>query len=94
MAAEEGAFHAGEGRAPGRAPGKERAREPDHRMWACRALCLKEGKNGTEGEEAFQVRRLCSMRTGSTDVRALHVTGKSSWNVSTMMVKSLAANVY
>ncbi|OWT41304.1 hypothetical protein C362_00770 [Cryptococcus neoformans Bt1] len=55
MAAEEGAFHAGEGRAPGRAPGKERAREPDHRMWACRALCLKEGKNGTEGEEAFQL---------------------------------------
>ncbi|KAE8541084.1 hypothetical protein D1P53_002438 [Cryptococcus gattii VGV] len=51
----EGAFQAGEGRAPGRAPGKERAREPDHRMWACRALCLKEGKNGTEGEEAFQL---------------------------------------
>lgn len=56
MAAGEGAFQAGDGRAPGRAPGNERAREPDHRMWACRALCLKEGKNGTEGEEAFQVR--------------------------------------
>ncbi|KAL0254039.1 hypothetical protein I308_101418 [Cryptococcus tetragattii IND107] len=55
MAAGEGAFQEGEGRAPGRAPGKERAREPDHRMWACRALCLKEGKNGTEGEEAFQL---------------------------------------
>lgn len=56
MAAGEGAFQAGDGRALGRAPGNERAREPDHRMWACRALCLKEGKNGTEGEEAFQVR--------------------------------------
>ncbi|AAW41885.2 expressed protein [Cryptococcus deneoformans JEC21] len=55
MAAGEGAFQAGDGRAPGRAPGNERAREPDHRMWACRALCLKEGKNGTEGEEAFQL---------------------------------------
>ncbi|KJE05366.1 hypothetical protein I311_01045 [Cryptococcus gattii NT-10] len=55
MTAGEGAFQASEGRAPGRAPGKERAREPDHRMWACRALCLKEGKNGTEGEEAFHL---------------------------------------
>ncbi|KIR32760.1 hypothetical protein I352_04695 [Cryptococcus deuterogattii MMRL2647] len=55
MAAGEGAFQADEGRAPGHAPGKERTREPDHRMWACRALCLKEGKNGTEGEEAFQL---------------------------------------
>lgn len=64
MTAGEGAFQASEGRAPGRAPGKERAREPDHRMWACRALCLKEGKNGTEGEEAFHVGWSCRMATG------------------------------
>ncbi|ODN98409.1 hypothetical protein L198_03653 [Cryptococcus wingfieldii CBS 7118] len=51
MAAGEGAFEDGEGRAPGKA----RAREPDHRMWACRSLCLKDGKNGTEGEDAYQL---------------------------------------
>lgn len=50
----EGAFQDGAGRAPGR-KGKERAREPDHRMWACRTLVLKEGRNGTKGEEDYQV---------------------------------------
>ncbi|WVQ71819.1 hypothetical protein IAR50_001361 [Cryptococcus sp. DSM 104548] len=51
MAAGEGAFEDGEGRAPG----KQRAREPDHRMWACRSVCLRDGKNGTEGEDAYQL---------------------------------------
>ncbi|WWD16056.1 hypothetical protein CI109_100481 [Kwoniella shandongensis] len=55
MGSGEGAFQSGEGRAVGRGKGKERAREPDHRMWACRALCLKEGKNGTEGEEDYHL---------------------------------------
>ncbi|WVQ78391.1 hypothetical protein IAT38_000477 [Cryptococcus sp. DSM 104549] len=55
MEAGEGAFEDGEGRAPARGKGRDRAREPDHRMWACRALCLKDGKNGTEGEEAYQL---------------------------------------
>ncbi|KAK8869678.1 hypothetical protein IAR55_000246 [Kwoniella newhampshirensis] len=55
MGSGEGAFQGGEGRALGRAKAKERAREPDHRMWACRALCLKEGKNGTEGEEDYHL---------------------------------------
>ncbi len=50
----EGAFADGEGRAPGR-KGKERVREPDHRMWAVRCVCLKEGKNGTGGEDDYQV---------------------------------------
>ncbi len=54
MSANERAFQDGEGRAPGR-KGKERAREPDHRMWAVRTLCLKEGKDGTGGEDDYQV---------------------------------------
>jgi len=54
MEASEGAFQDGEGRAPGR-KGKETAREPDHRMWAVRTLCLKEGKDGTGGEDDYQV---------------------------------------
>lgn len=52
MRADEGAFQDGEGRI-GR-PGQERIREPDHRMWACRALCLKEGADGTKGEHDYQ----------------------------------------
>ncbi|WVN86748.1 uncharacterized protein L203_101920 [Cryptococcus depauperatus CBS 7841] len=55
MASGDGAFQHGEGRAPGRGSGMERAREPDHRMWASRALCLKDGKNGTEGEDAYNL---------------------------------------
>ncbi|EIW69378.1 hypothetical protein TREMEDRAFT_30797 [Tremella mesenterica DSM 1558] len=51
----EGAFQNGEGKAPGSRKGKERAREPDHRMWAVRALCLKEGRNGTGGEDDYQL---------------------------------------
>lgn len=51
----EGAFQAGEGRAPGRGKGKERAREPDCRMWAARVVGLNEGKNGTGGEGDYQV---------------------------------------
>jgi hypothetical protein len=54
LKAGEGAFQDGEGRAKG-SKGKERAREPDHRIWACRALCLKEGKDGTQGEGDYQV---------------------------------------
>ncbi|KAK4683883.1 hypothetical protein P7C73_g6333, partial [Tremellales sp. Uapishka_1] len=54
MAKNDGAFQHGEGRAPG-TKGKERAREPDHRMWACRIVALKEGKNGTDGEGDYQL---------------------------------------
>lgn len=55
MQGDEGAFHDGEGRVgTGRGKGKERAREPDHRMWAVRTLCLKEGKDGTAGEGDYQ----------------------------------------
>jgi hypothetical protein len=53
MRGDEGAFQDGEGRT---GKGKERAREPDHRMWAVRTLCLKEGKDGTRGENDYQVR--------------------------------------
>jgi hypothetical protein len=53
MRGDEGAFQDGEGRT---GKGKERAREPDHRMWAVRTLCLKEGKDGTGGENDYQVR--------------------------------------
>lgn len=54
----EGAFQDGEGRKGPK--GKERAREPDHRMWAVRAVVLKEGCDGTKGEDDYQVsRRLC-----------------------------------
>ena len=54
LEANEGAFENGEGRAPGR-KGKEKAREPDHRIWAVRTLCLEEGKDGTGGEDDYQV---------------------------------------
>jgi hypothetical protein len=57
LASDEGAFAHGEGRAPGRREGRERAREPDHRMWAVRTLSLAEGKDGTRGEGDFQVGR-------------------------------------
>ena len=57
LTANEGAFGDGEGRAPGR-KGKEKAREPDHRMWAVRTLCLKEGRDGTGGEDDYQVNRI------------------------------------
>ncbi|OCF36574.1 hypothetical protein I316_01825 [Kwoniella heveanensis BCC8398] len=57
MRGDEGAFADGEGRAPGRgkSTGKERAREPDHRMWAVRTLGLREGKDGTGGEGDYQL---------------------------------------
>ncbi|WVF72113.1 hypothetical protein IAT40_006925 [Kwoniella sp. CBS 6097] len=57
MKGDEGAFSQGEGRAPGRGrgTGKERAREPDHRMWAVRTLGLREGKDGTGGEGDYQL---------------------------------------
>lgn len=55
LASDEGAFAHGEGRAPGRREGRERAREPDHRMWAVRTLALGEGKDGTKGEGDYQV---------------------------------------
>jgi hypothetical protein len=52
IARSEGCFADGGGRARGSA---QRAREPDHRMWAVRALGLKEGKDGTGGEGDYQV---------------------------------------
>ncbi|WVQ98812.1 hypothetical protein IAU59_005943 [Kwoniella sp. CBS 9459] len=59
MRGDEGAFSDGGGRAPGRGKGsgkdRERAREPDHRMWAVRTLGLREGKDGTGGEGDYQL---------------------------------------
>ncbi|WVQ69987.1 uncharacterized protein L199_008211 [Kwoniella botswanensis] len=54
---DEGAFQDGEGRAPGRGreSGKERIREPDHRIWGVRTLGLREGKDGTGGEGDYQL---------------------------------------
>ena len=51
----EGAFQDGNGKTGKK--GKERIREPDHRMWAVRTLCLKERKDGTEGADDYQVRK-------------------------------------
>lgn len=51
----EGAFQDGNGKTGKK--GKERIREPDHRMWAVRTLCLKERKDGTEGADDYQVSR-------------------------------------
>lgn len=48
----DGAFQSDGGLAPGP---RKRAREPDHRMWACRTLALKEGRDGTQGEDDYQV---------------------------------------
>lgn len=50
--ARDGAFQSDGGLAPGP---RKRAREPDHRMWACRCLALKEGRDGTQGEDDYQV---------------------------------------
>ena len=49
----DGAFQDGNGKTG--KPGKERIREPDHRMWAVRTLCLKERRDGTGGEDDYQV---------------------------------------
>jgi hypothetical protein len=58
MRESEGAFQNGEGRAAGsKSKGKERCREPDHRMWAVRTLGLKERRDGTGGEDDYQVSR-------------------------------------
>ncbi|WWC69368.1 uncharacterized protein I206_103307 [Kwoniella pini CBS 10737] len=35
--------------------GKEKIREPDHRIWACRTLILRQGKDGTKGEDDYQL---------------------------------------
>lgn len=51
---DDGAFSDGEGKIAN-SKGKERAREPDHRMWAVRTLVLKEGRDGTKGEGDYQV---------------------------------------
>lgn len=51
----EGAFQDGNGKIGKK--GKERIREPDHRMWAVRTLCLKERKDGTGGADDYQVSR-------------------------------------
>ncbi|WRT67222.1 uncharacterized protein IL334_004188 [Kwoniella shivajii] len=57
LESDEGAFANGEGRiqSQGKNKGKHRAREPDHRIWACRTLTLKEGKDGTGGEGDYQL---------------------------------------
>lgn len=71
---EEGAFQHGEGRAPGRmGKGKERAREPDCRMWAIRTLGLAEGKDGTGGEGDYQV---------STEVGVVLICSSSSHSMT------------
>lgn len=54
MASDEGAFQGGEGR-QAKKNGKERAREPDHRMWGVRGVVLKEGRDGTKGEDDYHV---------------------------------------
>ena len=54
MKDDEGAFEGGDGRVVS-LKGKERAREPDHRMWAVRTICLKDGKDGTKGEDDYEV---------------------------------------
>jgi hypothetical protein len=51
---EHGAFTEGAGKITN-SKGKERAREPDHRMWAVRTLVLKDGRDGTKGEDDYQV---------------------------------------
>jgi hypothetical protein len=51
---EDGAFTDGEGIITN-SKGVPRPREPDHRMWAVRTLVLKEGRNGTKGEDDYQV---------------------------------------
>jgi hypothetical protein len=83
MESGEGSFQGTEGRAPGRAKGKERAREPDHRMWAVRTLCLKEGKDGTGGEDDYQV------SYGGSSARRAVISYASYWRRSTMMGRSL-----
>lgn len=54
LGSDDGAFQEGNGRIGKK--GKERIREPDHRMWAVRTLCLKERRDGTGGEDDYQVR--------------------------------------
>ncbi|KAK1924890.1 hypothetical protein DB88DRAFT_487220 [Papiliotrema laurentii] len=51
---EHGAFTEGAGKITN-SKGKERAREPDHRMWAVRTLVLKDGRDGTKGEDDYQL---------------------------------------
>ncbi|WWC89931.1 uncharacterized protein L201_004860 [Kwoniella dendrophila CBS 6074] len=48
----EGAFQNGQGKSPNN---PNRIREPDHRIWACRTLTLKDGKDGTGGEDDYQL---------------------------------------
>ena len=55
---DDGAFQEGNGRSGKK--GKERIREPDHRMWAVRTLCLKERRDGTAGEDDYQACRSSS----------------------------------
>lgn len=56
----EGAFQDGNGKVGKK--GKERVREPDHRMWAVRTLCLKERRDGTGGADDYQVSGCCFCR--------------------------------
>ncbi|KLT42507.1 hypothetical protein CC85DRAFT_285415 [Cutaneotrichosporon oleaginosum] len=54
LASNEGCFAHGEGRATSRR-GAERARDPDHKMWAVRTLALAEGRDGTRGDGDYQL---------------------------------------
>lgn len=53
LGSNDGAFQEGNGHVVKK--GKQRIREPDHRMWAVRTLCLKERRDGTTGEDDYQV---------------------------------------
>jgi hypothetical protein len=82
MRGDEGAFQDGEGRT---GKGKERAREPDHRMWAVRTLCLKEGKDGTGGETDYQVR----------ETRSRHAPGiRSRCVVAVVLIRAQLLEAY
>lgn len=89
----EGAFQDGNGRVGSR-KGKERIREPDHRMWAVRTLCLKERKDGTGGEDDYQVRESAvRMRRAGTAKSTLTRVGSCSRHSMTTG-KNLEGNAY
>ena len=69
IASNDGAFQDGEGIITN-SKGKSRAREPDHRMWAVRTLALKEGRNGTKGEDDYQVSFLGTLSSSGCSLAA------------------------
>lgn len=78
----DGAFQDGEGMVTSN-KGKQRAREPDHRMWAIRTLCLKEGRDGTKGDYDYQV-------SSSAREEVCAEVNNSCWRRITMTERSLA----